>query len=189
MKKTIIYLFISVIALGSFAFVEIDTSPKKSFKESFMQILKNSKAYTVEVAEKMPDRLYTYRPSDSVRTFGEQMAHIGMSNQMILNKFIKGIDLNMDPAESKKMEQKVGANKAECINLLKISFDNAIDQLESMDDAALQETFVFVFSPDKPELTKQEGFMFLRDHITHHRGQAIIYLRMRGFIPPQYRAF
>jgi len=58
-----------------------------------------------------------------------------------------------------------------------------------MDDKALEETFIFMFSSEKPEFTKEEGFAFLRDHGTHHRGQAFIYLRMQGKKTPGYIAF
>jgi len=34
----------------------------------------------------------------------------------------------------------------------------------------------FIFSPEKPEYTKEEGFYFLKDHGTHKKDQAIIYL-------------
>ena len=137
----------------------------------------------------MPAEKYTFKPSDSVRTFGEQMAHIGMSTQMILNLFIKGEEMNMDPAEGQKMEKQLGASKEECIKVIESSFDNAIATLKEMDNDALQKKFVFFFAPDKPEFTKEDGFIFLRDHITHHRGQAIIYLRMNDEVPPRYRAF
>jgi len=53
----------------------------------------------------------------------------------------------------------------------------------------LSEKIIIDFIPGKPEFTKQEGFYFLRDHISHHRGQAIVYLRAKGQKAPQYRAF
>ncbi len=189
MKKSIFYLFFGVLILGSLAFIKVGESPKKSFNESFVQVLSNAKAYTLEVANEMPADKYNFKPNDSVRSFGEQMAHIAMSNKMILTIFIKGEEMNMDPAEMGKMEKKIGASKEESVKLLAQSFDDVIATLKEMDDKALAETFVFFFSPEKPEFTKEQGFAFLRDHGTHHRGQAIIYLRMQGLKPPGYRAF
>ncbi len=189
MKKSFIYLFIGVFTMGLLAFVKVSDSPKKSFNESFAKVLTDAKAYTLEVAEAMPADKYNFKPNDSVRSFGEQMAHIGMSNKMILTIFIKGEKMDMDPEKGKMMEQKIGASKEECIKMIGQSFDDAIATLKGMDEKALAETFVFMFSPDKPEFTKEEGFAFLRDHGTHHRGQAIIYLRMQGVKSPSYRAF
>lgn len=187
MKKSIFYLFIGVFTIGLLAFMKVGDSPKDSFNNSFAQVLTDAKAYTLEVANEMPADKYNFKPNDSVRSFGEQMAHIGMGNKMVLTIFIKGEEMNMDPEEGKKMEQKLGASKDECIKMLSKSFDDAIAALKSMDDKALQDKFVFIFSPEKPEYTKKEGFLFLRDHVTHHRGQAIIYLRMQGLKAPQYR--
>jgi uncharacterized damage-inducible protein DinB len=31
------------------------------------------------------------------------------------------------------------------------------------------------------------GMMLALDHTTHHRGQAIVYLRLNGITPPEYR--
>ena len=109
----------------------------------------------------------------------------------ILNTFIKGETMDFDPAASEKMEKELGASKAEVIKLLNSSFDSIIATLNSMDDESLAETFVFFFDPSNPEFTKEQGFGFIRDHITHHRGQAIVSLRM--IVPnkkaPVYRAF
>jgi len=51
-----------------------------------------------------------------------------------------------------------------------------------MDDEALQSKFIFFFSPEKPKFSKQDGFIFIRDHITRHRAKAIVYLRMNDLV-------
>lgn len=189
MKKIMHYLIVGVVAIGLLAFVNKDNSPEKKFNQDFSKVLLHAKEYTIQVAEAMPAENYNYKPTDSVRTFGEQMAHIGMSTSMILHKFIKGEDMKMDMEEGAKLEKSVGASKEETIKLLNSAFDDAINSLKKMNQSELDETFVFIFSPDKPEFSNQQGFLFLRDHITHHRGQAIIYLRMKGIKAPGYRAF
>ena len=161
------------------------TSGSFDFIASFSKVLKNAKAYTLEVAEAMPAEDYNFKTADSVRTFGEQLAHIGMSSTFILTKLIKGEEL----PESDVTEETIGASKEKTIALLTMAFDNLIATLESMDSAQLEEKFVVIFLPEKPEFTKMEGFIFLRDHITHHRGQAIVYLRAKGHKAPRYRSF
>lgn len=189
MKKTILYLFFGILAIGLFAFINKPDAPEKQFNQTFSEVLLHAKEYTLQVAEAMPAEKYTFKPHDSVRTFGEQMAHIGMSTSMILHRFIKGEEVQMNMEEFAKLEKSVGASKEETIKLLNSAFDDAIASLKKMDQSELDKTFVFIFSPDKPELTNQQGFLFLRDHVTHHRGQAIIYLRMKGIKPPFYRPF
>lgn len=189
MKKSIYYLLFAAISMSLFAFLNIEPSDESDFKESFSKVLTSAKDYTLEVAEMMPAEDYTFKPTDSVRTFGEQLAHIGMSTQFIHAFFIKGEQIEFDPVEAAKMEKQLGASKEECIKQINKSFDDIIAHLNAMDDAELQKTFVFAFSPDKPEFTNKEGYIFLRDHVTHHRGQAITYLRIKGHKPPQYKAF
>ena len=103
--------------------------------------------------------------------------------------FIKGEKVDFNPAEGTKLEKAVGASKEECIKLINTYFDEIIATIEGMSDGDLQATFVFGFAPNKPELTKEQGFLFIRDHITHNRGQAITTLRIKGHDAPSYRPF
>ena len=189
MKKSITYFFLGALSIGLLAFVSDKNEESKSFHDSFTATLKSAKAYTIEVAEKMPAGDYNFKPHDSVRSFGEQMAHIALSSKLMNTMFIKGEKVDFDPVEGAKLEKSVGASKEECIQLLNANFDEIIATIEGMSDKDLQDTFVFGFAPNKPELTKEEGFLFIRDHITHHRGQAITTLRIKGHNAPSYRPF
>lgn len=189
MKKETLTLMFTVVAIALMAFANIETPKEKGFNKSFAEVLRSAKAYTLEVAETMPEADYSFKPSDSVKTFGEQIAHIGMSTQLLHSVFIKGEEMKMDPAEGAKLEKEMGQSKQACIDQINKAFDTAIVTLENMSDKELQETFVFFFAPDKPELTKESGYLFLRDHVTHHRAQAITYLRIKGQVPPSYRPF
>ena len=187
MKKSFLFFTIVTVLLSAISCKKEITAEEKAFdfKKSFVKVLENAKEYTLEVAEAMPDEDYSYKVTDSIRTFGEQVAHIGLSSQFILGKFIKG----ETPSENQKSEQEIGASKEETILLLNVAFDNAIETLKNIDENSLSERIVIDFIPGKPEFTKQEGFYFLRDHISHHRGQAIVYLRAKGQKAPPYRAF
>ena len=189
MKKSISYFLLGALTIGLFAFVNKESKTHNGFHDSFVQTLKNAKAYTLEVAESMPAEDYTFRPTDSVRSFGEQMAHIGLSTGLLNTMFIKGEKIEFDPAEGAKMEKMTGASKEETLKVINSSFDDLIATLDGMSDKDLQTTFVFGFAPNKPELTKEQGFLFIRDHITHHRGQAITTLRIKGHKAPNYRPF
>ena len=34
--------------------------------------------------------------------------------------------------------------------------------------------------------TKRQIFLLLTDHITHHRGQMLVYMRLKKLVPPRY---
>ncbi|RLD28351.1 MAG: hypothetical protein DRI75_06915 [Bacteroidetes bacterium] len=193
MKKSIIYFVLTVFVLSTISFVKVEnTSAKENSSNSFVMMMKATKAYTLEIAEAMPEDKYAFKPSDSVRSFGEQLAHIGMSSKFLLGMFIKGEQMPTDPevfANIGKMEKEMGASKAACIKTLNEAFDELISIYKSMNAESLSETFEVPFDPNKPTFTKEQGFQFIKDHIIHHRGQALVSLRMQGIKAPAYRLY
>jgi uncharacterized damage-inducible protein DinB len=41
--------------------------------------------------------------------------------------------------------------------------------------------------PNRPNASSRDALLNMYMHTAHHRGQAIIYLRLKGVEPPQYR--
>ncbi len=74
---------------------------------------------------------YTFKPHDSVRSFGEQMAHIGMSSKLMSTMFITGEKVDFDPAEGAKMEKMAGASKEEVQGLHRIRINIKWSHLSS----------------------------------------------------------
>lgn len=189
MKKSILSLMAIVLTIGLFSFIGKNSPETIAEQNHLVGLLESAKAYTLEVAEMMDAADYTFKPSDSVKTFGEQLTHIGMSTQFLTKSFIKGEQVPFDPVEGAKMEKEVGASKEATIKQINAGLDEAIQTVKDMSADQFKETFIFEFAPNKPKLTKAEGILFIRDHITHHRAQCITYLRMKGHKPPAYRPF
>ncbi len=195
MKKSFFYFVLGALVVSTIAFVKVDKkNTEANTTDSYVSMLNGVKAYTLEIAEAMPADKYTFKPSDSVRSFGEQMAHIGMSSKFLLGMFIKGEPMPTDPevfANIGKMEKEMGASKEACIKAVTEAFDAIIATHKSMNAESLSETFSVPFdpSPDKPKFSKEKGFQFISEHIAHHRGQALVSLRMQGIKAPQYRLY
>ena len=193
MKKSIIYFMLGTLMVSTIAFIKVDKkSTKINAAESYLVALNGVKAYTLEIAEAMPADKYNFRPHDSVRSFGEQMAHIGMSSKFLMEMFIKGEPMPTDPevfANIGKMEKEMGNSKEACIKALTETFDSIIAMHEGMDAESLKETFIIPFDPNQPKFTKEKGFQFINEHIAHHRGQALVSLRMQGIKAPAYRLY
>ena len=194
-KNPFFYFVLGVLVISTIAFVKIENKESKTnTTESFITALNGVKAYTLEIAEAMPADKYTFKPTDSVRSFGEQMAHLGMSSKFLLGMFIKGEAMPTDPevfANIGKMEKEMGTSKEACIKTITEAFDDIIATYESMDTESLSKTFTVPFdpSPDKPKFSKEKGFQFISEHIAHHRGQALVALRMQGIKSPSYRLY
>ena len=57
--------------------------------------------------------------------------------------------------------------------------------IEAVDDQKLGEEIEF----GGVKMPKENIFYLMRDHATHHRAQAILYLRMNGVEAPRYRGW
>ena len=183
-----IYVILAVMAV-SFAFY---SSNKDGISKENLQIIMGTKEYTIELAEAMPAEHYSFRPHDSVRSFGEQMAHIGMSTPFMLDLFVNGEPMPSDPAvfeEVAKMEKNAGQSKEECIKMLHEAFDKLLNLCKSADESLLNSEFTMPFDPRQPSFSKASGIEFINDHIIHHRSQALVSLRMQGIAAPQFRMY
>ena len=54
--------------------------PQKGYRAEFFQVLASAEGDFVALAEAMPERLYTWRPGEGVRSYGEVCLHIAMTN-------------------------------------------------------------------------------------------------------------
>ncbi len=165
MRKNLAVLFI-LMAVPVLA-ADINLAPKLA------EHWKTSKAYIVAIAEQMPASDYGFKPVDAQMSFGEQMAHIASSNLWFL-KF-SGADVKLKEPEKK--------DKESVIKYLNESFDAAIKIVEGLTPEQLNKE-------TKLEGMKMSGFeavLFGMDHITHHRGQCIVYLRLKNNKPADYR--
>src|SRR5215467_13994572 len=121
-------------------------------KEKLLATLKNSKNYTLDVADKMPDSSYHFKPNESVWNFNELMQHIAYGIDWWKENYINGKETAWQPPVAK-------GEKKEAIAKLEKAY------------GSLQKTISNI------QLTDQAiyGFHATLDHITHHRGQAIMY--------------
>ncbi|MEO8404762.1 MAG: DinB family protein [Chitinophagaceae bacterium] len=146
------------------------------FLEAAISKLQNSKQYTLKMANLMPEEKYSFKPTPDEMNFGEQLLHISENLRWLTSSYI----LN---SESPEPKSKVGAQKkVAIIEVLKKTYDFAIDALSSFELSHLADTVSFFAGPK----TKLQMINLISDHQTHHRGQMIVYLRLNGIRPPEY---
>lgn len=132
-------------------------------KEQLLSTLENSRNYTLAVADAMPEKNYGFKPVDTVWSFGELLNHIAYGIEWWENNYIKGKKTEWAPPAVK-------TKKKEIINLLGAAYDTL---RETVNSAKLNDDAI-------------KGFHATVDHVTHHRGQAVTYLRCEGIVPPEY---
>ena len=145
---------------------------------------KASGELTVAVANAMPADGYTFRPTPEEMSFGQLMAHIAAADRGACAA-ASGLTPPALPAkisEWSKEPEKVEVDKETAVQFIKDSFafcDKAITEMP----AGRMDTVV---GPPNRNLTGSEWLWSYFTHTAHHRGQAEVYLRLKGIKPPTY---
>lgn len=157
------------------SFLATSTICQSSYLTDFKQKWNNAKTYTLQVAELMPEAYYDYRPTNDQMSFKDQLLHI-QGNMMWLSTSYLGI---------KKPEKSMSAGadtKEQVIKVLTEGFELAEKAIDQLEVANLDEVVQFFAGP----MHKRQILTLMNDHLTHHRGQLIVYLRLKGVKPPRY---
>lgn len=163
------------------------TSPlfaqQNKFITDYLERLENSRKYLILVAETMPEEKYEFRASPESMTFAENFLHIGFALDWHSQSLLGG-------RESRDWSTdtvfKVGnKSKEEMMATIDKTFDETIELINQFDTTQLDEELDY-FGLHR---TKRQIFLLLADHVTHHRGQMLVYMRLNGIVPPRYVLF
>jgi uncharacterized damage-inducible protein DinB len=156
-------------------------------KKEFLLKWNQAKLYTMEVIKAMPKQSFNHKivPVDSVRTFAQQLKHLGAINYAVASIFLR----DEMPKKPDPNFENTNLSKSEILKFVEASYDEVSNTVTKMSVSELKEYRPHLFYPKKPKFKKTTYLDFLLDHSTHHRGQLISYLRNNNIKPPQYRFF
>lgn len=146
---------------------------ERLYKQAWLEKWQNSKAYLIAIAEQMPDSLYDYKPTEREMSFKEQLKHINGNMEWLATTYFDKPEAEVNTATNSK--ERIIANLAS-------SFDLILETIKTYPESRFAEQVDF-FAGEKSRL---QILNLLQDHITHHRGQLIVYLNLKGLKPPQY---
>ncbi len=163
------------------------TSPalaqQDAFIKDFLERLENSRTYLILVAETMPADKYNFRASPESLTFAENLMHIGYAIDWHSQSLLGGRasrDWNTDT-----IFKVANKSKAEMIATIDKTFNESIQLISQFEATQLNDELDY-FGLKR---SKRQIFLLLADHITHHRGQMLVYMRLNGLVPPRYVLF
>jgi len=154
----------------------------EAIKTQMISDWQRAKTYTKEYLDVMPDSRYDFRPTDSIRTFAQQMLHLAQGNI--------GLAANGTGAErifpGQNLEARTSANSADSVKYFVLaSYDFVINGLQQMDAAKIFESI----KRGNFDFTRYAWLQKAFEHQGHHRGQTTIYIRTAGIKPPNERLF
>jgi len=133
------------------------------------------KDYFIRSAEKMPEAQYSFRHTPEVRSFGQLVAHVA-DDQYNLCAPAKG---EIRHAAYAEIEHTL-TTKADLVAALKKAFAYCDAAYDSLTDASATETVKF----NNRNQTRFEMLNWNIWHTWEHYGNAVVYLRLNGLIPP-----
>jgi hypothetical protein len=84
------------------------TFSNESIREQFLKDWERAKAYTIDYLNTMPANKYSFKATDSIRSFAQQMLHLAQSNVNIIAPVaeVSNIFANRNLEESKTVQTK-----------------------------------------------------------------------------------
>jgi hypothetical protein len=128
-------------------------------------------------AELMPEKDYGFRPVDTVRTFGQILAHVAGANYV----FCSAAKGEKSPHAEEAFE-KTATTRAQIIKALNDSIAYCDSAYAALDDRRAAETIDLAFGMGKGArvlpLIQNTG------HLQEHYGNLVTYFRVKGMVPP-----
>lgn len=170
--KKVSFLFLLI----TFAFtVNSNAQSEDSLLHQLARKWENAKAYTLKVAAMMPEKDYNLKPVADEMTFGEQLLHICQNMNWLSVTYLLG-------SKQHNKSDTAHLSKQAIINIISAAYDSALAVHYRLTAKQLDETVPFFAGP----MTRRQILILMHDHQTHHIGQLIVYLRLKGIKPPEY---
>ncbi|MGO9011000.1 MAG: DinB family protein [Bryobacteraceae bacterium] len=129
------------------------------------------KTYVLRAAEKMPEADYAFKPVPEVRSFGQLIAHIVVTQNEVCAE---------EKGAAKPNAQLDKATKAGLIAALKASDAYCDTAFAGLTDAQAAERLK-LYGESR---TRLAAFYMLSFHGYEHYGNIVTYMRLKGLVPP-----
>jgi len=134
------------------------------------QVYAGIKNNLIQMAEKMPEADYSFKPTPDIRSFGELVAHVATAQAGICS----------NATSQKKTVNAAKTDKADLVAALKESSEICEAAWNGLTDATAAETLK-MFGSERSKLGVLE---FNSLHSNEEYGYMSVYLRLKGIVPP-----
>jgi len=168
--KWSVVIAVGVVSVGGTALRGQATNPLISEMKQNYGIVKNNH---IQMAEKMPEEHYSFRPVAEIRSFGEAVAHVADS-QAERCSLVSGERKTVN-AESKK-------TKADLVAALRESYAICDAAFDALTDASMTE--MVRLGQSTRNRSKMGLLVGMTSHSNEQYGYMAVYLRLTGIVPP-----
>jgi len=154
-----------------------------TIKDALVKHWKITGDFTIAVAKLMPADQYSFRPVPVELSFGQIMVQVAAANVGACAT-ASGKTRPTPPANlmAALKDEKIDIDKGTAVKFLTDTFDFCNQAIASMSPEDLNA----MVGPANRKMTAFEWLWAYFTHTAHHRGQAEVYLRVKGIQPPDY---
>jgi uncharacterized damage-inducible protein DinB len=170
MRTILRSLFICLIISAAVAVAQDNANPYSTFNKAAYARLKG---IMLASAEKMPEENYSFKPVDSVRSYGQLVGHLADAQYLFCSMALgeKNPGLNIEKTKTSKADLIAALKEAEAY------CDKAYDTMTDASGAQM----VKLFGNDAPKL---DVLVVNNMHNMEHYGNMVTYMRIKGIVPP-----
>jgi lysophospholipase L1-like esterase/uncharacterized damage-inducible protein DinB len=140
----------------------------------------NAKRNITESADQMPEGDYAFRPVDTVRTFGQIVAHVAGASYV----YCSAARAEKSPFSEGDFE-KTATTKAAIIKALADSNAYCDAAFDALTDASAGELVSNPFG--QGQFPRATALLNNINHLNEHYGNLVTYFRIKGMVPPSSR--
>jgi uncharacterized damage-inducible protein DinB len=133
-----------------------------------------------ESADQMPEADYSFKPTDSVRTFGQILAHVAGASYV----YCSAARGEKTPHEEDDFE-KTATTKAQIVKVLTDAIAYCDPAYTSLTDRTAAEVLPMPFG--MKEAGRASSLIRNVGHYQEHYGNLVTYFRIKGMVPPSSR--
>lgn len=128
-------------------------------------------------AKVMPEAKYSFKPVDTVRTFGEILAHVAGANYIFC-----AAARGEKPPYAEDAFEKSAKTRVDIVKALEDSFKYCDVAYAALEDGKLGDMVAAPFGSGKA--ARAEALIGNTGHLQEHYGNLVTYLRINGLVPP-----
>ena len=132
----------------------------------------------MEAAEAMPAADYAFKPTPQIRSFAELLGHVASANNYFCS-MAKG-----EPAPSTVNFERTVTDKAALVKVLGDALNYCDGAYKETTDANANQAVKLAGPGGSGQSTRALVLMFNTTHNNEHYGNVILYLRLKGIVPP-----
>jgi len=172
-KEALSKMALAVGLLPAAPFVGWNNHNTSDFKSDFLRRWETSKGYTLKVLDKMPEEHFGYAPTTGQMGFGKHLTHLAYWNSFYIAPF-DGKGAWEEPVEvtSTTARKFISENFDYCTSVIKNLSPTDLDRKGIIDQDYWREH------------SGRDLLLRAFAHTSHHRAEAIVYLRLKGIEPP-----